>query len=357
VDVLIDGHCHAVVAGDVDAASFAGLCTEADRAPLSYLDGQTGLAVRRWCPPALDLPAHASIETYLARRAELGWRRASTALMRAADLSALLVDTGLDGEGLVSPDDLGVFAGAPAREVVRLERVAEAMQDVDAAGFADAYRETLAARVATGAVAVKSVVAYRHGLALPPERPSPAEVRRAAGAWLSAGGPRRLTDPVLLRFVLWSGVDTGLPLQVHTGFGDRDLSLRDADPALLQPLLAAVEPTGVPVVLLHCYPYHRQAGWLASVYPNVYVDVGLTLNHAGTRVLAEFFELAPFGKLMFSTDAYGLPELYLTGAAQFRHALGRLRDAWLTDGLMSTVDVERITALVCAETALRVYRL
>jgi predicted TIM-barrel fold metal-dependent hydrolase len=93
------------------------------------------------------------------------------------------------------------------------------------------------------------------------------------------------------------------------------------------------------------------------VYPNVYVDVGLTLNHAGTRVLAEFFELAPFGKLMFSTDAYGLPELYLTGAAQFRHALGRLRDAWLANGVMSTVDAERITALVCAETALRVYRL
>src|SRR5439155_15509384 len=152
---------------------------------------------------------------------------------------------------------------------------------------------------------------YRWGLAVPAERPSAPEVRRAAAAWL-ASGAARLTDPVLLRFVLWAGVDTGLPVQVHTGFGDRDLALRDADPALLQPFLAAVEPAGVPVVLLHCYPYQRQAGWLALVYPHVYVDVGLTMTHLGVRAaaaLGEFLELAPLRKLMFSTDAYGLPEL------------------------------------------------
>ena len=69
-----------------------------------------------------------------------------------------------------------------------------------------------------------------------------------------------------------TGLHRRLPVQIHTGFGDRDLALRDADPALLQPFLAAVEPARVPVVLLHCYPYQRQAGWLALVYPHVYVD-------------------------------------------------------------------------------------
>jgi predicted TIM-barrel fold metal-dependent hydrolase len=356
VDLLIDAHCHTVVAGDLDEAAFAQGLTEADRpAPtgVSYVDSQLGLAVRRWCGPVLGLPAHAQLPEYLARRAELGWRAASAALMRAAGLATLLVDTGLGGASL---DDLGGFAGAPVREVVRLEQVAESLAGVEAAGFADAYREALAARVA-GAVAVKSILAYRHGLGIPAERPSPAEVQRAAGAWLGAAGATRLTDPVLLRFVLWEGVDTGLPLQLHTGSGDRDLALRNADPALLQPFLAAVEPTGAPVVLLHCYPYHRQAGWLAAVYPNVYVDLGLTLNHAGTGVLAEFFELAPFGKLMFSTDAYGLPELYRTGAAQFRHAFGRLRDAWLADGALSTVDADRIAGMVGAGNARRVYDL
>jgi len=102
-------------------------------------------------------------------------------------------------------------------------------------------------------------------------------------------------------------------------------------------------------VLLHCYPYHRQAGWLALVYRNVYVDVGLTMTHLGARaaaVLGEFTELAPWHKLMFSTDAYGLPELFLVGAAQFRAALAEL----------STVDAERFAAAICGGTARRVYQ-
>ena len=83
----------------------------------------------------------------------------------------------------------------------------------------------------------------------------------------------------------------------------------------------------MPVVLLHCYPFHRQASWLAAEYPHVYVDVGLTMTHLGVRAaaaLGEFLELAPLRKLMFSTDAYGLPELYPVAAAQFRTALRTL---------------------------------
>src|SRR5262245_40926248 len=260
--LLVDGHCHLVLAGDVDRPAFELACSEADLPPppgVSYVDSQLGLAVRRWCPPALDLPAHIDIEGYLDRRAELGWSAATAALLRRAELGGLLVDTGLDAAELVTPAQLSDLAASPVCEVVRLERVAEQLAErVSAAGFADEYRQALADRT-RHAVAVKSIIAYRHGLAIPPKRPTPAEVRRAAGNWLRTGG--RLLDPVLLGHVLWAGVDTGLPLQLHTGFGDRDLALTQADPALAQPFIAALTRTGVPVVLLHCYPYHRSAGW------------------------------------------------------------------------------------------------
>jgi predicted TIM-barrel fold metal-dependent hydrolase len=360
VAVLVDGHCHPVLAGDLDRPAFELACTEADAPPppgVSYVDSQLGLAVRRWCAPVLGLPPHTGIDAYLARRAELGWERVTAGLLHAAGLATLLVDTGLDGGHLLPPAALETLTGIPVREVVRLERVAEQLAGaVDATGFADAFAQELTARV-RGAVAVKSIIAYRHGLAVPPQRPSPAEVRRAAGAWLGTGG--RLTDPVLLRHVLWTGVDSGLPVQLHTGFGDRDLHLAAADPALAQPFLAATASTGVPFVLLHCYPYHRQAGWLAQVYPHVYLDVGLTVGHLGVRagpVLAEFFELAPFGKLLFSTDAYLLPELYLVGAAQFRQALRATLDGWLADGAIHAADAERLTEAVCAGNARRIYR-
>ena len=37
-------------------------------------------------------------------------------------------------------------------------------------------------------------------------------------------------------------------------------------------------------------------------------------------------ELAPFGKLLYSSDAFGLPELYLLGAHTFRVALAEVLD-------------------------------
>jgi uncharacterized protein len=361
---LVDGHCHSILAGDPGPAVFALAATEADAAPpagISLLDGPLGLVIRRWCAPVLDLPAGAPIDEYLARRAELGAGEVSRRLLGAAGLSHLLVDTGLDGTELAPPGEVGRAAGAEVREVVRLERVAERLADkgITAFGFAPAYVEALA-EATVDAVAVKSIVAYRHGFDIDWSRPVPAAVRVAAGRWLARKGSSRLDEPVLLRFVLWCAIDRGLPLQIHTGFGDRDLRLAAADPALLQGFLAAAEPSGVPIVLLHCYPYHRQAGWLAQVFPHVHVDVGLTVAQVGARadaVLAEFFELAPFGKLLFSTDGYALPELFLVGAAQFRHSFSRLLTAWVADGVMPAADAARVAAMVGAGNARRLYSL
>jgi len=364
---LVDGHCHALLAGGgpSDRAAFALAATEADAAPppgVCLLDGPAGQAIRRWCPPLLDLPPGTPIDDYLARRAELGGTEVTRRLLGAAGLSHVLIDTGLDGPHLAPPGDVGQAAGAEVREVVRLERVAEHLADrgdVTPSGFAAAYVEALQAAT-VNAVAVKSVLAYRYGFQIDPTRPAPAAIRTAARRWLARPGPARLDEPVLLRFVLWCGIDRGLPLQLHTGFGDRDLRLAAANPALLQPFLAAAEPSGVPIVLLHCYPYHRQAGWLAQVFPFVYVDVGLTVAQVGAAadtVIGEFCELAPFGKLLFSTDGHGLPELYLVGAAQFRRSFGRLLDGRVADGAMPPADAGRVAAMVAARNAHRLYRL
>ena len=355
---LVDAHCHRLLAEPLDAAGFERCCTEADRLPPGMAwDSPAGLAIRRWCPPLLDLPPFAPADVYLRRRAELGVDEVNARLLRAAGLSHLLVDTGLPGAPV---ETLARAAGAPVSEVVRLERVAEelATEGVTAGDFADAYVARLAG-AAWGAVATKSILAYRHGLDVDPARPAPAEVRTAAGAWLGGGG-HRLDHPVLLRFALWAGVDLGLPVQVHTGLGDPELRLHRSDSALLQPWLAAVEPAGVAVVLLHCYPYHRQAGWLAAVYPHVYVDVGLTVGQVGAAagaVLAECLELAPAAKVLFSTDGYRLPEQYLVGAAQFRSALGALLDRRVDEGALSADDAGRAARCIAARNARLVYGL
>jgi uncharacterized protein len=277
---LVDHHCHGVLATDLDRAGFERLLTEASvpgPAGTTFFDTQLGLAVRRWCAPVLGLPAYASPEDYLARRGALGATEVSERLLRGAGIGTYLIDTGYAEPGVLDVDRMAAAAGATAHEVVRLETVAEglARQGIAARDFARAYADALAAAT-RHAVAVKSIVAYRHGLDFDPTRPSTLEIRAAAGRWLrarEAGGRVRLEDQLLLRWVLWAGVDTGLPVQIHTGYGDADLSLHRCDPLLLTDFIRAVQPTGSPLLLLHCYPYHRQAGYLAQVYPHVYLDV------------------------------------------------------------------------------------
>jgi predicted TIM-barrel fold metal-dependent hydrolase len=359
---LLDGHCHPILAGAVDEEALEMWCTES-ALPLpqgmSYLDSQLGQALRRWCPPALGLPAHSSIVDYLAAREALAPADANRRLLRAANLTGLLVDTGVPATGMLGPSALAEAALAPAAKVVRLETLAESLIDTTtAANFADAFTQALQTALTDNVVALKSILAYRHGLDIQPQRPTASEVSAAAGRWLQARarGRSRLTDPVLLRFLLWNAVDTGRPIQLHTGFGDADATLVRADPAQLQPFCAATVATGTALVLLHCYPYHRQAGWLAHVYPHVYVDLGLTLGYVGARagaVLGEFLELAPFGKVLYSSDAYGLAELYLIGAAQFRHALRTVLDGFTTDGAI--VEPQRVAEQIGFGNAVRLY--
>jgi len=360
---LVDHHCHGVLYRDADQATLESLLSEGTGFPGgSVFDSQAGFAFGRLCPPVLGLPPHARLADYAARRAELGVTEVNKRFLQAAGLAALCVDTGFTPEPLTSPAELGGLAGATAHEIVRLERVAEevAAAGAGAAGFADAVRSALAVRTA-GAVGTKSIAAYRTGLDLDPARPSDAEVTAAAGRWLGAGaGAPRLADETLQRFLIWCGVDLALPVQFHVGYGDSDVDLHRCNPLLLTPLLRAIQPTGVPVMLLHNYPYHREAGYLAQVFPHVYVDAGLATHNLGRgspALLAEALELAPFGKFLYSSDAFGLPELHYLGAALFRAALSAFLSAGLSEDLYSERTVARLTRMLCADNARRVYRI
>lgn len=366
---LADHHCHGVLRGGGDLAQ---LLNEADGDAAAgglAFDSLAGLSLRRWCPPLLGLPAHASVESYQERRGALGADEVNRRFLGACGLAALCVDTGYAPAGLLSPAETAGFAGAEAFEVVRLEQVAESLarDGVSAAGFPDAYRTALGERVATPSfgitvVAFKSIAAYRVGLELDGRRPGDGAVAAAAARWLGGGDgtPPRLADEVLHRFFIWCGADLGLPIQFHVGYGDRDIDLDRCNPLLLTGLLRALEPTGVPVMLLHNYPYHREAGYLAQVFPLVYADLGLATHNVGARaaaVLAEALELVPLRKFVFSSDAFGLPELYYLGTLLFRRALSAFLSARLDAGDLGYADAERITRLIGAENARRAYRL
>jgi uncharacterized protein len=347
---LVDQHCHGVVTEELDEAAFAGALTEAPRLPphRDPFDSLLGLGIRRWCAPVLDLPPHADRVGYLVRRAELGWREVTGRLLRAAGVTRWLVDTGfVPAWPLTAPE--------PSREIIRIEHVAETL-----AAHGESSLDTIRAGLrAPDAIGLKTIIAYRTGLAVPASAPGDQDAARALDRWLRSGN-RRLTDPVLLAWLVHeaaiAGAELGRPLQVHTGFGDPDLRLPAANPALLHDFLESTADTTV--VLLHCWPYHREAAYLAHAFPNVIVDIGLTLPFTGARagaVLAETLELAPFDAVVYSSDGRILPETHHLAAALWRHHLGRLLDAWIADEVITIWDAERLAHGMGHGNAARVY--
>jgi len=366
---LIDHHVHGVVTGDLDRAGFELLMTEASGPPArgtTMFDSQLGFTMRRWCAPVLDLEPSVAAEDYLRRRAELGTAEVNRRLLTAAGVGQWLVDTGYQSGQVTTPEQLVRASGAPASHIVRLEVVAEkaARAGTTAAAWAGAFAEELAIETAAaGAVGYKSIVAYRFGFDFDPTRPAAAEVAAAAGRLLralDADPAARVVDPVLLRHLIWTAIDIGKPLQFHVGFGDTDVRLHRSDPSLLTDFLIATEPVGTPIMLLHCYPHHRVAGYLAHVFSHVYMDLGAVLNHVGARsaaVLAEALELTPFGKMLYSSDAFGLPELHYLGAIGFRRDISRVTGQFVADGAWSAADAKRVAELIGSANATRVYRL
>jgi len=245
----------------------------------------------------------------------------ASTLLRATNTEALFVDDGFPppGEG-TSWDELGELAGCEARPVLRIERVA--VED-----GADAVPEVVAAARDNGFVGLKTIAAYRTGLEL-----------------------ERLDPIVVAALQANEGTGNPLPVQVHCGFGDWDLYLPRADPGHLKPVLERFAETRF--VLLHCYPFVREAGWLAHVYGNVWLDLSLTIPHVSrpAEMVRQALELAPVSKLLYASDAARTPELYYLAARWWREALDEVLPELLGDD-----EAEHATRMILRENALVLY--
>ncbi|MDT5116182.1 MAG: uncharacterized protein QOE30_1921 [Mycobacterium sp.] len=307
---LIDHHVHGCWLHPGDRQRFENALNEANTEPLadSGFDSQLGFAVRAHCGAILDLPKHVDPQTYWERRSEFTESELAQLFLSAAGVSDWLVDTGIGANDTADVSELSALSGNRAHEVVRLEQVAE--QAAQAPGdYASAFEAILHERAAA-AVGTKSILAYRGGFDGDLTEPHASEVAEAAGRWRDRGGIR-LQDRVLLRFGLHQGLRLGKPLQIHVGFGDRDCDLHKANPLYLLDFLRQSGDT--PIVLLHCYPYEREAGYLAQAFNNVYLDGGLSINYLGARApafIARLLEMAPFRKILYSSDGFGPAELH-----------------------------------------------
>jgi predicted TIM-barrel fold metal-dependent hydrolase len=282
-------------------------------------------------------------------------------MLRAAGISRWIVDTGFKGDLISTPQRLTELSGVPSSSILRLERLAEDLLEIgtDPEAFPGAVRAALQKAADDPAtVGTKTIAAYRSSFDIDWLRPTDAQVIEQARELAARPRPLRLDSPVLIAFGVHEAAEHGLPVQMHVGFGDRDLDLHRTDPMLLLPLLRTMTP--VPVLLLHCYPFQRQAGYLAQAFDHVNFDVGLAINYLGVRstaLVAEALETAPFAKQLFSSDAFGPPELHLLGSVLWRRAMGLVLGDWVRTGDCTESDAIRIVDMIGVDNAARVYAL
>jgi hypothetical protein len=279
----------------------------------------------------------------------------------------LLLDSGYTSGEPFSLEAHAREIRVPQREIVRLETLAE-RYIASAATPADwlaAVREGLREAVRGGAVGVKTISAYRAGLAL---RPISADEFGAAFGELQkrvrSGGSKRIAGDSLCYSLLADAAEEiarlGVPLQVHCGFGDNDEDLAKSNPLGLRPLLTESRYEGLRLVLLHCYPFHREAAYLCSVYRDAYMDLSLTLPLAGLdgrRAMREVLGLCPWTKVLYASDASRLPEIYFVAAAVHREALAGAFGEFIDRGILSRDEAVAAGVQVLSANSQRVYKL
>lgn len=364
---LIEQHAHNILKSEVAANyPFAAAFTEGyDPEIVNYHAKHTLFYRRSLREIATLLNCEPEETAILAHRQNLGLENLTRIYFEAANLEAIYLDDGLTPENILPISWHQQFT--TVKRILRLELLAEKLlsQIDEFHTFVNAFIKEIDPP-SPDIVAFKSIACYRSGLDIRPVAPAVAAVHFYDFKKLQKKNdlPLRLNDKQLIDFILQQSLIVAakykIPVQLHTGLGDPDLDLRLANPLNLRYLIECPQYKNAPLVLLHAsYPYMREAGYLASMYPQVYLDFGLAvpfLSVAGMRnTIRQLLELIPTTKLMYSSDAHSIPELYYLGAKWGRQLLGEVLDQAIKDTDITVKEAEEIALGILRENALSLY--
>jgi len=276
---------------------------------------------------------------------------------------ALVADTGYPSPAESLPLEQIRATGVEVAPLLRLEAVAGDLI-AEGLGFADLierYDAAVDGARDAGYAGLKSIAAYRSGLAIRRWEAADAE---AALERQRAAGVTRVQEQALVDFLLLRALPVArrddLPVQLHAGYGDRDLDLRLVNPLHLRGMLSSDEAQGVHFVVLHAaWPFVREGAFMTAVYANVTLDIATCIPPLGHAALLEAWRCAlsvgAINRIHASTDAAGLPEHISLGAARARTTLGTVLAELVASGELSAGQAERAGASILSGTSRRLY--
>ncbi|KAG0564877.1 hypothetical protein KC19_8G147000 [Ceratodon purpureus] len=372
---LVDAHAHNVVALDSSLPFLQ--CLSAERGHEALSGVPLSLAYQRSLQELGDMygvePNEASLK---AHREALGLEAISEKCFGGANIECVLLDDGLTMDRMLGMGWHRKYIPGVHR-VLRIETVAEAVlnQPVSQGGFATWTLESFDHRFVSTlesfsekVVAFKSICAYRSGL-----RINPLVSAQAAETGLhenlqnhEKGHPVRVSNKAFIDFMFVRALEVAterhIPMQIHTGFGDKDLQLELANPLHLRAILEDPLFVKSRIVLLHgSYPFMREASYLASVYSQVHIDFGLVVPMLSVRgmrcALSDLLDLAPVNKIMFSSDGYAFPETFFLGAKWSRDILTRVLCESYDNGDLTLEEAVAAAESILNRNAIEFYKL
>ncbi|GAC1325735.1 MAG: amidohydrolase family protein [Chloroflexota bacterium] len=367
---MVDNHAHALAHRQPDdAPSFRANFSEAHDSALAR--DHVGWSVQyRWAlrqiTSALNLPPDE--DAFLAHRRSADLRTYARRLVRDAHLSCILLDEGYPPPGLAyTSSEMEDLLGVRIGRILRIETTLEGLmaQCTTLAQLESRFDAALDNAWNAGFVAIKSIAAYRTGLAI--EQVREWEVMRAfADARRGRETPFRLASKPLIdhfvRSALRFAAHHAMPFQFHTGYGDPDLDLRLANPLHLRPLFEERAFVNAPIVLLHeSFPFTAEAAYLAAAYPNAYVDVAFSLPPLDRGLLCNALRTvlgtAPVSKVLCSSDGTMIPEHYWLGAVRARLCLSEVLGEMVDAGELDTTEAVSFARMALHDNAMHIYHL
>lgn len=366
---IVDNHCHSLLREQPQTVQTWNKFFTESYFPEIARDHVEHTIFYQWAQRALAgfLDCEPRPESILEKRNALGLATLTQKINTDANIRAWLVDYGYSTSETFSHAELGSIAGVRIENVLRLEPLIEQLiqesQNFDA--LFEMFVDTLQDLRSKGLISLKSIIAYRVGLTLSEStRADAAAAFPALKSRATADGKLRIDSKPMLDFLIPLAVEIAaqqeFPIQIHTGFGDPDQDLAKSNSAFLRPIFAD-KYRGAKIVLLHAsYPYARTLGYLASVYPNVYADFGLAIPFVAgdaRAVVRELLGLAPATKVLYSSDAFHIPELYWLGAVMGRRVLADVLEEYVKDDLITASAAEEMALKILCENSLRVYEM
>jgi len=116
-----------------------------------------------------------------------------------------------------------------------------------------------------------------------------------------------------------------------------------------------------PIVLIHAgHPWSHEAAYIASLLPNVYVDLSVLVPWASSGMdglLATLVGMVPAAKLLYGSDEASEPEVIWLSALLAREALARVLESGIGRRQLNREAAGRIGAGVLGGNARRLHGL